>query len=263
MTQLNYHKKINKLPPDCTFQQFRCFRGQLSWITSLTRPDLACMSAVMSQVTELTMTIHQVNLANKAVKRLLATPTAGLTFPPLDQDSLRFYVCSDASFASNEDESSQLAIVALLADRHGQASVIHYKSWKCDRITRSILAAEVHAFAAAFDFSYTLQQDVNSMLRKEIPLHMFTDSKSLFDTITRLTGLKEKRFLIDVKALRQSHKHNEMFNIGHVLSDRNLADPLSKNSNVADIQDLMETGRHTPHVNEWLITLDDNATIQP
>ena len=56
-----------------------------------------------------------------------------------------------------------------------------------------------------------------------------TDSKSIFDTITKLSRVAEKRLIIDISALRQSYSSSEITNIGHVLSEFNLADALTKN----------------------------------
>eukprot|EP00171_Calliarthron_tuberculosum_P023237 IDg23237t1 len=138
---------------------------------------------------------------------------------------------ADAGFASNSDMSSQLGMIILLADDNGKASVIHYASWKCRRVTRSVLAAEIYALSACFDFCFTFAHDLANILGKKIPIFLFTDSKSIFDTITKLSSVSEKRLLIDISSLRQSYSSGEISNIGHILSEFNPADPLTKKMN--------------------------------
>ena len=115
-------------------------------------------------------------------------------------------------------------MVIFICDNEGNAAVLNYASWKCSRVTRSVLAAEIYAFATAFDFTYTLQHDMQRITGHKLPIIMFTDSMCLFDTITRLTTLTEKRLLIDTAVLRDSYAKAEIYNIGHVSSEYNLED---------------------------------------
>ena len=57
---------------------------------------------------------------------------------------------------------------------------------------------------------------------------MFTDSKSLFDTITKLSTIAEKRILIDVAAIRQSYSTGELTNVAHVLFKYNICKSFHK-----------------------------------
>ena len=95
-------------------------------------------------------------------------------------------------------------------------------------MTSSILVAEVYAFSTCFDFAYTLEHNLDVILGREIPLHLFTDSKSLFDTIRRLSGVAQKRLLIEKAALREAYTKAEISNVGDVLSADSLADVLTK-----------------------------------
>ena len=82
---------------------------------------------------------------------------------------------------------------------------------------------------------------------------MFTDSKCLFDSMTRLTSATEKRLLIDIAALRQSYTRGELFNLGHVSSNYNLADPLTKKTRSTLLETAMMEGKLTHPVNQWII----------
>ena len=92
---------------------------------------------------------------------------------------------ADASFAGNKYFTSQLGMVIFLADSTGVCNLIHYGSYKEKRVTKSILAREIHAFGTAFDFAFILQHDIGAILSRLIPIHVFTDSKNLLDLITK------------------------------------------------------------------------------
>ena len=60
---------------------------------------------------------------------------------------------------------------------------------------------------------------------------MFTDSKSLFDNVTKLSTVPEKRILIDTAAARESYTNGDMSNFDHVSSKFNLANIFTKSKN--------------------------------
>ena len=124
-------------------------------------------------------------------------------------------------------------MVILLADANSNAALLHYLSKKAQRVTRSVLAAEVYAFVELFDFAYTLKHDLKNILRKDLNIVLFTDSRCLLDTITRLSSTSEKRLLIDISAQRESYCAGDIHNIKLVSSEYNIANSLTKKSNCA------------------------------
>ncbi len=111
---------------------------------------------------------------------------------------------ADAAFANNADLSSQLGFIVLLKDKNDSQAIIHYGPWKCQHVTRSVLRAEVYAFSHCLDFVLVLTHDLSSMLGRKVSTVLFTDSKCLFDTITKLSTVAEKRLLIDIAAIREN-----------------------------------------------------------
>ncbi len=83
-----------------------------------------------------------------------------------------------------------------------------------------------------------------------------TDSKSIFDTITKLSGVSEKRLMIDISALRQSYTKGEIANIGHVLSKFNIADGLTEKNKGNLLQMLLKTGKIDHPINIWIVHED-------
>ncbi len=59
-------------------------------------------------------------------------------------------------------------------------------------------------------------------------MHFFTDSKSLFDIISKASRTSEKRIMLDIHANRQSFQKKEISSIGLVRWNHNLTDGLTK-----------------------------------
>ena len=144
-------------------------------------------------------------------------------------------------------------MVVLLVDKHNKSCVIHYASWKCRRVTRSVLAAEIYAFAACLDYCITLRHDLQSMISRPVPIEIFTDSKSLFDTITKLTWLSEKRLLIDVSAIRESYYAGDLDDVAHLSPEYNHADCLTEDKDSTLLRTLMTTGTLRHPVNQLIV----------
>ena len=75
-------------------------------------------------------------------------------------------------------------------DNHNAISV-SYKSYKSRYVARSVLSAEVIAFADLFDDALTIHKQSKSVLRQPIPVHILTDSKRMLDIISRGTRRSE------------------------------------------------------------------------
>ena len=60
-------------------------------------------------------------------------------------------------------------------------NVIHCGSVKSKRVTRSVLAANLYVMVLGFDVSAVIQRIITDVLRKHVPLHLYTYSKWLYD----------------------------------------------------------------------------------
>ncbi len=83
---------------------------------------------------------------------------------------------------------------------------------------------------------------------------MFTDSKSLFDTITKQTTVSEKRLLIHIAAIRETYSSGELANVAHVASKHNIANVFTKTkADDSMLLCLMRTGRIEHPISQWII----------
>lgn len=100
---------------------------------------------------------------------------------------------SYASYANNNDASSQLGYIIFLTDNSDACQPLVWSSHKYNCVTRSVLGSETMALADAFDMAFMVKHDVQRMTRSEIPLNMITDSSPLINVITRASRTAEKR----------------------------------------------------------------------
>lgn len=169
MHQIPYTSQLGQLKKDYGSDDFATLRGQVAYAAACTRPDVSFISAKLAQLNPESTNEDHVKLLNHAVKHL-PNQELGLVFRKLDLESLRVVGYSDASFAGNDDLSSQLGMIVLLMDSKNNATIMHYASWKCRRVTRSILAAEVHSFAACLDYTMTFRYDLNNIMKRSVPI---------------------------------------------------------------------------------------------
>ncbi len=134
--------------------------------------------------------------------RLMKKPTK-MVLPRLHFLSFLIVGYPNASFANHDHLTSQLGLNVLLKDKFDNASVIHCRSRKCHRITRSVLAAELYALTHCSDFVRIMSQDMSIMLDRKEKIIIFTDFKSLIDTLTKLTTITEKRLLIGIAVIKE------------------------------------------------------------
>ena len=235
-----------------TTKSFQSIRGNISYVSTCTRPDLSYLSARLSRVSPECITKDDCALFNPAVAKLQAPLYLAIT--KLDELSLYLAGYADASIANNPDLTLQLGFIDLLKDKDENATIIHYGSLNCRRVTRSVLGAEVYAFNHYLDYLLALAHDISSIIDCKIKTVMFTDSKSLFDTITKLSTVSEKRLLIDISAICENYTTRDLSNIAHVRSNNNIANILTntKTGNSLHLE-LMSSARLSHPISQWII----------
>ncbi len=99
-------------------------------------------------------------------------------------------------------------------DDSNSAVPISFKSYKSRRVIRSVLSAEVIAFADLFDEAFSIRSQMEQATSRAVPMHLLTDSKSLFDIISKGSRTNEKRIMLDTHAARHAYQNQEISNIG-------------------------------------------------
>jgi len=137
LDQTAYVASLTLLTTGASYERFTSVRAAVAWVGH-TRPDLGCAINKAAQVSKATYEPRHVNALNKAIRAAQASPSLELHYPPLDRTTLQLRAYADASFATNDDQSSQLGFIILLVDGRGRAHVLSFSSRKSRRVVRSV-----------------------------------------------------------------------------------------------------------------------------
>jgi len=130
---------------------------------------------------------ENVKQLNKHIQWQIDNTARGLTFVPLDLNSLSLLVFMDASFANNKDLLLQIGFVLVLMDCNQDTNILHWSSIKCKWVTQSVLVSELYALAYGFDIAAIIKLTIQKILQLEqLPLVLCTDSKSLYNCLVKL-----------------------------------------------------------------------------
>ncbi|KAK1990054.1 hypothetical protein LX36DRAFT_664610, partial [Colletotrichum falcatum] len=239
-------KKLQPTNPDSTTakQQYVKQQARGAYIASICQPE-ACFD--YSQIANLNQ---------------------GLRFTPLNLATAKLFVFVNSSFINNNNLTSQLGFIVVLANKQGNseedttnsftltANVVYYSSTKCKRVTRSILASEIYAMVAGANITHaigtTITMITNRLKMPPIPTILCTDSYSLYKCLVKLGTTKEKRLMIDIMALRQSYERREIYEIRWIQGDDNPADAFTKATPNKALEGLILTGRLNIRMNGWV-----------
>ena len=209
---------------------FRSAVGQIGWVSNSSRPDLAFNHLLLSTKIGNACT-RDMKLAVKTIKQIKCDTTL-MKFVDLGQPKewvLEGY--GDAGHKSLPDKiSSSCGYVLLLTNKlTGASSVLTWKSTKIRRVVGSSTAAEALATNETCDALMYILAVLKEILGDiEIPLHLYTDSKNLHNSVNTTALCNDHRMRIDISRLKESVEKGEVSNFELVSSDVMLADVLTK-----------------------------------
>jgi hypothetical protein len=90
------------------------------------------------------------------------------------------------------------------------------------------------------------------MLGIELPLVVYTDSKSLYECLVKLGTTQEKRLIVDVICLRQAYERREIAEVKWIKSNSNPADAMTKSKPSNALTQLLDTNTIQLDVEEWV-----------
>lgn len=108
-------------------------------------------------------------------------------------------------------------------------------------MTRSAISGEAIAFSDHFDVAINFSEEIVTMLSRKIPVQLLTDSKSLFDVVSKGSKHSAKWMMIDISAAREEIKNKTISDIGVVRSSHNIADGLTISMAQATLSELIGT----------------------
>lgn len=230
--------------------QYVAQRARGAYLATVSQPEAAFDLSFAAQ--KLEPQSQDITLLNKRIQWQIDNPDRGLRFVKLDKNTLKLVIFTDSSFANNNDFTSQIGYVIVLADEAGNANILHWSSVKCKRVTRSVLASELYAMSAGFDMAVSIKATLEAILSLKLPLTVCTDSKSLYECLVKLGTTKEKRLMIDVMCLRQAYEQREIHDIKWIDGNTNPADSMTKSKACPALRNLIDTNKLDIKVTEWV-----------
>ena len=217
-----------------SFETFRSIRAKLAYVAYSTMPDILIYCARMAQYTAKMFesdSSEPLRLLRKACRVMISGPSMnGIVFNTIPMNRMEVIVCTDAAFATNPDKSSQIGLIAMLRDTETKkVNIVHYLSSKTKRICKSALAAELLAMVEGYDVGFSIRESLERMTqRKDIPLHLVSDSFSLYGLVVSLARTTERRLQIDLMMLREAFESREITSVMWISGEKNPADDLTK-----------------------------------
>lgn len=89
-------------------------------------------------------------------------------------DALHFRVCTNASFASNENLYSEHGVLISICNGLDSCRVLDYRSYNFRRVVRSIMGGNECAFMGGFGCVYTISNNCNFMTNMQLPVIMYS-----------------------------------------------------------------------------------------
>ena len=204
--------------------------GQMIWVSSQTRPDLAYETCIMSnQGTN--PTVKMIKNANKAVSKLKRNKVS-IQYKNIGKpEQMRLKVYSDATHASLSDGSSQGGFVVLLEGSNQKSIPISWQSKRIQRVTKSPLASETLALGDAADAAFLIALMMKEVFGLEVqpPITCITDSSSLVQHLHTTKVSNDRRLRVDMSRLREMVKNQEI-SVSWCPGKYQLGDCLTKNT---------------------------------
>ena len=206
--------------------EFRGKIGQLNWLSTISRLDLAMQTRYASALVT-TATTKDAIFVNKIIKQAKNTRYS-IKFPSFNLETLILITYTDASYNNLPNGGSQGSYIVFLSDGNNSAP-IRWHSGKLKRKVKSTLAAETVALSEGCDASYYTYKLLHEMLQPTycIEQHVYTDNESLFKTASTTHLVDDLRLRVELSAIRELISKNEIF-LHWIDSKFQLADCLTK-----------------------------------
>jgi hypothetical protein len=251
------HAYISRLPNgrvERTPKVFGTARGQIAYATNSSRPDGKCRVNMLCQEKVAQAKEEDFKDLERLIVDMKDHPLE-MTFHGLDLSTVHLRVYSDSFFANNPDLTSQIAYTTFMADDAVHASLVCWSSRKCRRVTRTVLAAEIYALSAAYDMGYELRHTLSTLLQRTMEMKHYVDSQTLWDSVTSLCKMEERRLSIDIAGLRQAYRTGELRHLGHIDTKYKSSDAMTKSKPGGYSRDVLDVRVRTYTCNDTCTAL--------
>ena len=208
---------------------FRTLVGQLSWLSTHTRPDISFETCELGGLYKEAKISHILKL-NKLVDRLKSS-SVHLYFPRLPTLENCIIKCyTDASFRSLPNDGSQAGFIIFIECDSGlRRCPIYWQSKKIDKVVDSSQAAEACALNEGAKTAIFIAKLLKEMIKvKAIPVICLTDNENLVKAIYAEKLTKNRWLRISLLEVCGLIKDKQVTKVEWVSSKNQLADALTK-----------------------------------
>ena len=202
--------------------------GGLLWLSTRTRPDLACAVSMAAQV--LTKDIHLLKVRLRHLLQYLnTTKTLGLMYnypkgKDKKHDLTEFTVFSDASFAPGGKHSQSGYSVHL---SYGSARhLIHWQSSREPKVAESSAEAELYALSTSRKSARNFRLLIHESLSSALLMTLRCDNTATISMLEE-PGWRTRYVSIYGESIRQEMLQRKL-TLTYVSTSHQLADPLTK-----------------------------------
>ena len=202
-------------------RQMRAALGELNWLVSCSRPDLAaCCSLLQQKVAR--ACVKDLVEVNKVIAMARDYAAVEIVIRPLELQDVEFCVWSDASWANATEKMSQGGYLVMATtpelrrNNWAKVSPLRWRSYKQDRQVASTLGAELLALSRslaeakwirsmwqeATQKGYSMEKDKS--WSNQVPITVCVDNKPVFDHLNgQVLTIKDKRLAIEMLLVKK------------------------------------------------------------
>lgn len=208
--------------------EYRAMVGQLNWIATHSRPDIAfdvCELSVASK----RATVADLLQLNKVIDRI-KKDNMKIYIPRMEKiEDCHIECFSDASFGNLPGCGSQSGVLIFIRDSTGRRCPVFWQSRKIRRIVKSTLSAETLALLEAAEAAVYLAKILAEVSGcRDLKIYCYVDNKSLVDALYSCRSVDDRRLRIDMAVLRDMLQNKEITEISWIDKSHQLADCLTK-----------------------------------
>ena len=208
-------------------RNLRALAGQLNWIGTHTRPDVAYdICEVNTSIKDATQV--DIMRANKVVKKMQLDDLS-LRYTPLGKLEESTMVCySDASLGNLRGNASQGGYLIFVFGCNGNKSLLTWQSKKIRRVVKSTIAAEALALQEVANHCVVLRSFIEELTTVKLPTKINCDNKSLVQSLHSTNTLTDKRLNMDIMVVQDMIQQNEIDHVNWIPTNEQLANCLTK-----------------------------------
>ena len=242
-------------------QQLRQLCGSLQYAAVHTRPDICAKVGILSSKINRAV-IEDLLQANRVLYEAKSHPVE-LTIVPIPESRLTFCAFSDASFATNKNETSRQGTLIVSTDcqlSRNESAVVCPMAWsskKIPRVVTSTLSAEAIALSSSLDRLGYLRvcwewfknpgldwTDISEVLGKAPLANIVTDCKSVYDVSTKNSPPTCTEYRTTLECLSVKQRLRENVTLRWISSNAMLADSLTKCMSGDVLRAALKTGAY-------------------